>query len=444
MIGDRFLICLLGIIVHSRIAASQPAAAAALGSAPMMLVKAERLLDVTSGRYVARPVLLIEGGRIKKIGTEAELRSSLPRDITVLDLGRATLLPGLIDCHSHLMMRQANDTYVQELLTKSLAARTIDGVADARITLRAGFTTVRDLGSEGAQYADVALRDAINKGLVEGPRMQVATLAIAATGQYNPFGVSPDLVDFPRGAQEITGADEARRVVRTQIRFGADVIKIYADWSQPTLTAAELQALVEEAHKMGRKVAAHATTPVGIRNAVVAGVDSIEHGDNADLATLQLMRQKGTFLVVTAGAYEALLNQPDMESKRKIIEQILEHIRNTVKLAMQTGVRIASGYDASEEALHGRNAGHITSLVHAGMPPIEAIRAATSRAAELLGWSDKVGKLAVGQMADIIAVSGDPLADISELERVQFVMKGGVVVVNWLPPQTQSTVMPVQ
>jgi len=391
------------------------------------LLTAERMLDVTTGRYIERPALQIEKGKLSKVGAAADLLAKAPAGAVVIDLGRATLLPGLIDGHSHLLMHDTNH-YTETLATKSQAMRALEGAASARDTLHAGITTVRDLGNEGAEYADVALRDAIELGLVEGPRLQVATRAIAAIGQYHPFGVSPDRRDFPTGAHEISGVDEARRAVRTQVKFGADVIKVYADWVTPTLTIAELSTVVEEAHKLGRKVAAHATTPVGIRNAVMAGVDSIEHGDEADRATLELMKQKGTFLVVTAGPFEALLQRPDSPVPREFVEQRLAQIRRTVTTAMQVGVKIASGYDAGEASLQGKNARHIIALTHLGMPPIEALRAATVRAAELMGWPQQVGRIAVGQHADVIAVSGDPLTDIGALERVQFVMKGGVVV----------------
>ena len=402
---------------------------------PRTLLKAGRLLDVTTGRYVEKPAVLIEAGRIVKVGAVAELAGQAP-DAAVLDLGQATLLPGLIDSHTHVMMRSVG-TYGATLLAKSQATRVLEGAANARLMLHAGITTARDLGSEGAQYADVALRDAIRSGIVEGPRLMVATRTIAAIGQYQPFGVSPDLRDFPTGADEISGADEARRAVRTQIKFGADVIKVYADWEGPTLTIAELSAIVEEAHKLGRKVAAHATHPIGMRNAVLAGVDSIEHGDGADRAVLELMRQKKTYLVVTAGPYEMMLQKPANPPEQVAwLKQRLTMVRRTVAMAMELGVPIASGFDTTEEQGHGKNAAHVIALTRLGMSPLAALRAATMDAAELLGWSHRIGRLAAGSHADIIAVSGDPLADITELERVRFVMKGGEVVVNRLPPAT--------
>ena len=261
-----------------------------------IVVKAGKLLDVGKGSYVENAAIWIEDDRIKEAGRFADIQPHAPKDAKLIDLSQFTVLPGLIDCHTHLMAREppGDDGYALNLLTKSQAMRALEGAANARVTLEAGFTTVRDVENEGSGYADVALRDAIEQGLVPGPRMEVATRGIAAIGNYYPFGISPDLPDFPTGAQMISGIEEARRAVREQIGHGADLIKVYADWDYPTLTVAELQVVVEEAHKAGRKVAAHATTQEGIKNAVVAGVDSIEHGNRADRSTLELMKAKGT------------------------------------------------------------------------------------------------------------------------------------------------------
>jgi imidazolonepropionase-like amidohydrolase len=275
-------------------------------SPEIILVKAARLLDVRAGHYIENAAVLIEGDRIKELGPAAQVQSHTPKSAKIIDLHDATVLPGLIDCHTHLMARTAPgpDGYLLDLAKKSQAYRALEGAANARITLHAGFTAVRDVENEGSGYADVALRDAINQTLVEGPRMQVATRAIAAVGQYNPFGISPDLPNFPTGAQMVSGAEEARRAVREQIGHGADLIKVYADWQYPTLTLDELRVIVEEAHKLKRKVAAHATTPEGIFNALTAGVDSIEHGHQADRKDLELMKEKGVFLVPTVGVVD--------------------------------------------------------------------------------------------------------------------------------------------
>jgi imidazolonepropionase-like amidohydrolase len=287
---------------------------------------------------------------------------------------------------------------------------------------------VRDVENEGSGYADVALRTAIDEGLVDGPRMLVATRAIAAVGQYNPFGISPDLANFPTGAQMISGVEEARRAVREQIGQGADLIKVYADWRYPTLTVDEMRVIAEEAHKAQRKVAAHATTTEGIRNAVTAGVDSIEHGEDPDRDTLEMMKQRGAFLVSTAGSIFASMDEATSDEARAYFKGRIELLRRTLTLARQVGVKIAGGIDASEDYLQGKNAKQLTALVQLGATPLEAIQSETVNAAELLGWSDRVGTLEPNKFADVIAVDGNPLADITALERVKFVMKGGVVI----------------
>ncbi|HEX8072142.1 MAG TPA: amidohydrolase family protein [Pyrinomonadaceae bacterium] len=386
-------------------------------------LRAARLLDVKTGALVRNPVVLVKADRIVAVGPDLPV----PAGARVIDLGDVTLLPGLIDCHTHLMASSA-DEYATMLLTKSEAFRALEGAANARRTLRAGFTTVRDVENEGSGYADVALRDAINQGLVEGPRMQVATRALAALGQYNPFGVSPDLPNFPRGAQMISGAEEARRAVREQSGNGADLIKVYADWDYPTLTVEEMRVVVEEAHKARRRVAAHATTNEGIRNALAAGVDSIEHGWGADRATLELMKAKGVWLVPTQAPIMDHIAEAQDERSRGGLQRLLTSIREMLKTARAVGVRVATGYDPAIARAHGRNAREIAALRAAGFSNLEAVRAATTSAAELLGWQERVGSLEAGKFADVIAVAGDPLADIEQLGHVVFVMKGGAVV----------------
>lgn len=399
------------------------------------LLKAGRVLDVKTGRYVENVGILIDGDRIKEVGAVSDVQKHAPKGGSVIDLGSATVLPGLIDCHTHLMARipSGPDGYTLNLATKSQAFRALEGAADARATLEAGFTTVRDVENEGSEYADVALRDAINQGLVEGPRMQVATRAIAAVGQYNPFGVSPDLRDFPTGAEMISGVEDARRAVREQIGHGADLIKVYADWAHPTLTIAEMSVIVEEAHKAGRKLAAHATTVEGIRNAITAGVDSIEHGHGADRQNLEMMKAKGVFWVPTMGYYFYQVERTNSSRAHKYMEEVLQRARQNIPIARELGVKIANGFDASSAEGHGQNAHEIIAMTNLGLTPLEAIRAATSTAADLLGWQDRAGSIDAGYYADIIAVSGDPLANISELEHVKFVMKGGTVIKNEFP-----------
>jgi imidazolonepropionase-like amidohydrolase len=329
-------------------------------------------------------------------------------------------------------MADADDSYTLALATKSQAFRALEGAFNARLTLNAGFTTIRDVENEGSGYADVALRDAIEQGLAEGPRMQVATRAIAAIGQYEPFGISPDLPDFPTGAQMVSGVEEARRAVREQIGHGADLIKIYADWQHPTLTVEEMGVIVEEAHKQKLKVAAHATTPEGIKNAVMAGVDSIEHGHRADRQSLEMMKAKGTFLVPTVGVidadFERSKNDPMTTKQREGREAFLRDIQQAVQQANSLGVKIASGFDASAPARQGRNADELIALTKRGMSSLEVLRAATVNAAELMGWQENIGAVEVGKYADLIAVEGDPLTDMAALQQVKFVMKGGTIV----------------
>ncbi len=405
-----------------------------------LVVKALRLLDVSKGTYIENAAVWIEGERIKEVGRASDVELHAPKNAQRIDLGRATVLPGLIDCHTHIMARIENtdNGYVLALATKSQAFRALEGAFNARITLSAGFTTIRDVESEGAGYADVSLRDAIQQGIAEGPRMQVSTRGIAAVGQYEPFDVSPDLVNFPTGAQMISGIEDARRAVREQIGHGADLIKVYADWRNPTLTAEEMRVIVEEAHKQKLKVAAHATTPEGIKNAITAGVDSIEHGNQANREDLEMMKADGTFLVPTLGVVYALSEPqkydqmtPEQRRRREAFRQGMQQV---IQLANSLGVKIASGFDASSPDNQGKNANEIIALTLAGMTPLQAIRAATLSASELMGWQDRVGAIEAGKYADLIAVEGDPLSNIAAIQRVEFVMKGGKVVKDALSP----------
>jgi imidazolonepropionase-like amidohydrolase len=397
----------------------------------VIALRASHMLDVKSGSVVPDAVVLIQDDKITTAGSSLKI----PAGAEVVDLGNATLLPGLIDCHTHLMARISDEPqgYGLSLLTKSQAFRALEGAADARVTLLAGFTAVRDVESEGSGYADVALRDAINQGLVDGPRMQVATRGIAAVGKYFPFGISPDLADFPTGAQLISGPEEARRAAREQIGHGADLLKVYADWGVPTLTIDEIRPIVEEAHKSKLKVAAHADSPEGIRNALTAGVDSIEHGHQADRSSFELIKQKNVFWVPTIGYYFFAVDTAKSPQPHKYMQETLERTRQNISIARELGVKIANGFDPSSPEAHGKNAREIIAMTKLGLPPVEAIRAATTNAAELMGWSDKVGSIEPGKYADVIAVSGDPVADVGEFEHVKFVMKGGVIVKNELP-----------
>jgi len=420
-------------LAASSAALSQPAPSEA--PAPNLVVRAGRVLDVRSGQYLVNAGISIAGERIRAVGPADEVVKAAPAGTQVIDLGAATVLPGLIDCHTHLMATIPDERYGYELnlLTKSQAYRALEGAANARATLAAGFTSVRDVENEGSGYADVALRDAIREGLVEGPRMQVATRGIAAVGQYFPFRTSPDLAAFPTGAQMVSGVEEARRAVREQLGRGADLIKIYADWSEPTLTIAEMEVVVQEAHRAKRKVAAHATTPEGIRNAVRAGVDSIEHGHRADRDALRMMKAGGVYLVPTLSVVDAMVSKAPEQWTSQQSRSFLDSIRQTMAIARELGVRIADGSDPAAVDRHGRNAEELESMTRRGLSALEAIRAATTSAADLMGWADDVGSVDVGKFADLIAVQGDPTADITVLQHVKFVMKGGRVVKNQLP-----------
>lgn len=428
----RALVSVAILAFISAFAQSQSATA----SAASVVVKAAKVLDVRKGSYVENAAIWIDGERIKEVGSAAEIQGHAPKNVKVIDLGHATVLPGLIDCHTHIMARTAEGEhgYIIDLATKSQAFRTLEGAYNARITLEAGYTTIRDVESEGSEYADVALRDAITQGLAVGPRMQVATRAIAAVGQYNPFGVSPDLKDFPTGAQMVSGVEEARRAVREQIGHGADLIKVYADWEHPTLTVDEMRVVVEEAHKQKRKVAAHATTAEGIKNALTAGVDSIEHGHRINREDLEMMKAQGTFLVPTIGVidldFEAFKDKPVSPEQRKRFEAFLQGIQDEIQIAKSLGVKIAAGFDPASPETHGKNATELEAMTKRGLTPLEAIQASTINAAELLSWQDKVGALEPGHYGDLIAVDGDPLKDITVLQHVKFVVKGGQVVRN--------------
>ncbi len=413
---------LIAVMILSLFWAAGEARAQGTTAPSKIAVRAARVLDVRKGEYLSDGVVLIEGDVIQAVGSKL----TVPPGYELIDLGGATVLPGLIDAHTHLLAN-ADGGYANMLLTKSSAYRALEGAAFAKRTLAAGFTTVRDVENEGSDYADVALRDAIERGLVEGPRMRVATRGIAMVGQYLPFGISPDLPDFPHGSQMVSGAEEMRRAVREQIGYGADLIKVYADWDYPTFTTDELKVAVDEAHKAGRRVASHATTVAGIRNAVEAGVDSIEHGWRADRATLQLMKEKGTFLVPTVGPLGDDKEPPHDEASRRS-QEFLHMAQQTVRAAREIGVKIACGFDAGEEARQGLNARELIALHAAGLSNLEALRAATLGAADLIGWPDKVGAIEPGRYADLIAVAGDPLADLELLEHPFFVMKGGMVV----------------
>ncbi len=415
-----------------------PAVMAAVQAPPgVTAVKCGHLIDVKAGASLAGAVILIENGRITAAGPGVKV----PAGARVIDLGAATVLPGLIDVHTHLLTNldpekgdeQFNGTMFTQM---SPAKRALLGAGMARETLEAGFTTVRDLGNSGTN-GDVALRDAIHEGWVTGPRMAVSTRALSPIGgQFGGLSaLGRQLV--PLEYVEVTGADEARRAVRSAIFDGASVIKVIVN-TAITLSLDEMKAIVDEAHRNGLKVAAHAIGDEPTRVAAQAGVDSIEHAYTVPDDALRLMAEKKIYLVPTDYPADEIVklsgrHTPEEEkAMRPQLEAGVAASRERLKRALQAGVPIAAGSD-EYYAVPGQTRGEAACTIFrayagAGMKPLDILRAATLNAADLLGWQKQVGSLEPGRYADLIAVPGDPLADIGELEKIGFVMKGGVVV----------------
>ncbi len=427
---------LLGLLLVIAAAQSLAQATAGTTAPPRIAIRAGKLIDGRSDTPIANALILIEGDKIISVTSGG----AAPAGMELIDLSNATVLPGFVDAHTHVLLQGdiTNEDYDAQLLKQSIPYRAILAARNAQIALSHGFTSLRDLETEGAMYADVDVKRAIKNDEIPGPRMQVATRGMTPTGQYPLLDYSWEL-KVPTGVQYVDGVEEIRKAVRQQIMFGADWIKYYSDHgyfygpdgvlhSHVNFTDEEAKAIVDETHRLGRKAAAHAIGSDGIAAALKAGVDTIEHGDGLTEALMDEMVRKGVYWVPTiaVGAYVAPGRQgnwPKMVETEKVAFQ----------LALKKGVKIVLGTDAGGFDWKKLNeAQEFEYYVKYGMTPMQAIRTGTTTAAELMGWSDKMGSVEAGKWADLVAVSGDPLKDITELQRVKFVMKGGAVCKNEL------------
>ncbi len=398
-----------------------------------ILLTGAQVLDLSGERLLEGRDILIIGKRIADVAPAQFVQT--PDDAKRMDLSGLTVIPGLIDAHSHLLLHPYDETsWNDQVLKESLELRTIRAVPAMRATLEAGFTTLRDLGTEGAGYADVALRDAVAQGIVPGPRIFAVTRALVATGCYGPSGFDPRW-DVPKGAQVADGEDGLRRAVRQQIAAGADWIKVYADYrrkpgdpSTPTYSQNELNVIVDEARSAGLPVASHAVTSEAIRRSVLAGVATIEHGYNASEEVLALMRERGVALCPTLAAAEAYARYRGWEPGSPDPPRI-KQTKEMFTRALASGVTIACGSDVGVFA-HGDNARELELMVDYGMSPTAALKAATITAAGVLGRADDLGRIAKDHLADIVAVRGNPLEDIATLRSVVVVIKDGNVIID--------------
>jgi imidazolonepropionase-like amidohydrolase len=427
---------------------------AAQSPAPVTLIKAARLLDPRSGNVLSPAAVLIENGKIKEVGPPSKVQVDAPAGVQTIDLGSATLLPGLIDSHTHLLLdvtvpveaeiaRRPNGIFAPGLLlaiTMSPSERVLRGAQSAREDLESGFTTVRNLGHSGID-GDAVLRDAINAGRVPGPRILAAGRKLTAQEGYiqnlNPALAAPIL---QQEFLQFAGPDQARQAVRANTFYNVDVIKVAIE---DDTTQEEMTAIVEEAHRQNLKVAVHAFTPPNIQIALDAGADSIEHGNGVTGEQLKIMREKGIFFDLTptffdgfwSKIHETITESPALRSANAAgDDRSRKRAAALVQRILKSGVKYSAGSDMCwffpEKTRGQASATMFTALQHSGMPSLDILRAVTVNAAEMLGWQDRVGAVEPGKFADLVAVAGDPIADISELERVRFVMKGGQVIRN--------------
>ena len=430
LVSGMLCLCFLVVPAWAQRPLAQRGQRAEAVATRLVVLKPARVWDGVALEAHDGWIVVARGERIEAAGSPADVK--IPENARSIDMPGTTLLPGLIDAHTHVLLHPYDEAlWDDQVLKEALALRVCRATNHLKSTLLSGFTTIRDLGTEGAGYADVGLKQAVAQGIIPGPRMLVVTRAIVATGSYAPKGFAPEF-HIPQGAEEADGADTLSRVVRDQIGKGADWIKVYADTAMggaavlPSFSQDELTRIVETARSVGVLVSAHATSKEGMRRAALAGVATIEHGDGGDLEVFKLMAERGVALCPTLAAFEASARYRGYRPGTDPEPPRLVRARATFKQALEAGVTIANGSDMGVFA-HGDGARELELLVEYGMKPAEALRSATSIAAKTLRLDDRLGIVKSRLLADLVAVEGDPTRDIKALRQVKLVMKGGTL-----------------